>query len=451
MGEWVRNLLTRLGMQEGEAIESGMVTRRIEAAQKKVEERHFETRKHLLEYDEVMDEQRKSVYSYRRAILDGGNCRELLLDMIDRQIGESVDRFIDPMYRWNTIVEWCSQVHHVEIEARYIRGMERDLLIEHVRDEARQQAMEEIEERIEENLPDGENESDWNWQALSKWVNLNYSLNTNVPELKKVLAEDDRTGLFAYINERARDAVGRFDFEPVDTFIKEDWGAISLSGWLIQQYTLQVDAADIHGLEPDDVNSLVKESVRKLYRDKEIRFPVAVGFHGFQVSDGGGNRLDRDGLIRWANDRFDLKIEADEVKKSSEFEQRLVEGSEQFLAGGDAIQEADDRLDAAYGERNGADSRDTALLAPDQLPEVVDWANTQFQSDLSASDLMSATRESARQKLLQAYDARFRPELRQAERSVILEILDTAWKDHLYYMDHLKAGVSLMSFAQKDP
>ena len=74
-GEWVKNMLTRLGMQEGEAIESRMVTRRIEGAQKKVEERNFEIRKNLLEYDEVMDEQRKRVYGYRQRILDGDNCK----------------------------------------------------------------------------------------------------------------------------------------------------------------------------------------------------------------------------------------------------------------------------------------------------------------------------------------------------------------------------------------
>ncbi|MCG8586871.1 MAG: preprotein translocase subunit SecA, partial [Pirellulales bacterium] len=65
-GEWVKNMLTRLGMKEGEAIESRMVSRRIEGAQKKVEERNFEIRKNLLEYDEVMDEQRKRVYGYRQ-------------------------------------------------------------------------------------------------------------------------------------------------------------------------------------------------------------------------------------------------------------------------------------------------------------------------------------------------------------------------------------------------
>ena len=52
-------------------------------AQKKVEERNFDIRKNLLEYDEVMDEQRKRVYSYRQRILDGGNCKVLILDMID--------------------------------------------------------------------------------------------------------------------------------------------------------------------------------------------------------------------------------------------------------------------------------------------------------------------------------------------------------------------------------
>ena len=81
-GEWVKNLLTRLGMQEGEAIESRMVSRRIEGAQKKVEERNFEVRKNLLEYDEVMDEQRKRVYRYRQRILDGVNCRDLITEMI---------------------------------------------------------------------------------------------------------------------------------------------------------------------------------------------------------------------------------------------------------------------------------------------------------------------------------------------------------------------------------
>ena len=73
--EWVKRLLTMLGMEEGQAIEDKMVSRRIAAAQKKVEERHFDSRKSLLEYDEVMDKQRKDVYGFRQAVLDGANCK----------------------------------------------------------------------------------------------------------------------------------------------------------------------------------------------------------------------------------------------------------------------------------------------------------------------------------------------------------------------------------------
>ena len=64
--EWVSNLLQRLGMEEGIPIESKMITRRIETAQKAVEAQHFESRKHLLEYDDVMNKQREAVYGLRR-------------------------------------------------------------------------------------------------------------------------------------------------------------------------------------------------------------------------------------------------------------------------------------------------------------------------------------------------------------------------------------------------
>ncbi len=65
-----------------------MVSRRIEGLQKKVEERNFDSRKNLLEYDEVMDEQRKRVYSFRQRLLDGEPAKDGILHMIDTQIKE---------------------------------------------------------------------------------------------------------------------------------------------------------------------------------------------------------------------------------------------------------------------------------------------------------------------------------------------------------------------------
>ena len=78
--EWVSNLLQRLGMEEGVPIESKLITRRIEAAQKAVEGQNFESRKHVLEYDDVMNKQREAVYGTRRQLLEGVDQKELITD-----------------------------------------------------------------------------------------------------------------------------------------------------------------------------------------------------------------------------------------------------------------------------------------------------------------------------------------------------------------------------------
>jgi preprotein translocase subunit SecA len=90
---WVSTLLQKLGMEEGVPIESRMISRRIEAAQKAVEAQHFESRKHVLEYDDVMNKQRVAVYSLRRQLLEGVDQKELILDdYVAGMVGEALDR-----------------------------------------------------------------------------------------------------------------------------------------------------------------------------------------------------------------------------------------------------------------------------------------------------------------------------------------------------------------------
>ena len=97
--EWVSTLLQRMGMEEGMPIESRMISNRIEAAQKAVEGQNFEARKHLLEYDDVMNKQREAVYGLRRQLLEGLDQKELIVedyvpnlmsDMLDKFAGERV-------------------------------------------------------------------------------------------------------------------------------------------------------------------------------------------------------------------------------------------------------------------------------------------------------------------------------------------------------------------------
>jgi preprotein translocase subunit SecA len=77
-GERVKNLMLSLGMEKGVAIESRMVSKRIEAAQKSVEAHNFSIRKHLLEYDDVMNKQRETIYGLRRELLENSSAREFV-------------------------------------------------------------------------------------------------------------------------------------------------------------------------------------------------------------------------------------------------------------------------------------------------------------------------------------------------------------------------------------
>jgi preprotein translocase subunit SecA len=98
--QWVSTLLERLGMEEGVPIESRMISKRIEGAQKAVEAQNFESRKHLLEYDDVMNKQREAVYGLRRQLLEGVDQRELILeDYVGGILSNLLDEFCNERTR----------------------------------------------------------------------------------------------------------------------------------------------------------------------------------------------------------------------------------------------------------------------------------------------------------------------------------------------------------------
>ena len=97
--QWMSTMMQRMGMKEDEPIESKMITKRIEGAQKAVEAQNFESRKHLLEYDDVMNKQREAVYGLRRQLLEGVDQKDLILEdyvggilstLLDEFAGEKV-------------------------------------------------------------------------------------------------------------------------------------------------------------------------------------------------------------------------------------------------------------------------------------------------------------------------------------------------------------------------
>ncbi len=112
-GERVKQLMFRLGMTEGVPIESKLISSRIENAQKSVEAQNFDARKHLLEYDDVMNKQRETIYAIRRSALEGKDQRDYVLGIAEDVAVELVERYCPREQhpgQWNT-TPFLAEVH----------------------------------------------------------------------------------------------------------------------------------------------------------------------------------------------------------------------------------------------------------------------------------------------------------------------------------------------------
>ncbi|CVK19477.1 preprotein translocase subunit SecA [Sporomusa sphaeroides] len=108
----IAGIMDKLGMEEDEPIEHALITRSIEQAQKKVEARNFDIRKYVLEYDNVMNQQREVIYSQRRKILTGENLKENIYNMIEKIIDQGMDVYAnEKIYpeEWDYagLIEFC--------------------------------------------------------------------------------------------------------------------------------------------------------------------------------------------------------------------------------------------------------------------------------------------------------------------------------------------------------
>jgi preprotein translocase subunit SecA len=453
-GPWVKMILESLGMKEGEKIESRMVSRRIEAAQKKVEERHFEARKNLLEYDEVMDEQRKRVYTFRQRILDGASCRGVVLDMLDKEVQQQLDTLLERDYGPSVFAAFASQRLSAELKGKDFRGMTFQEAEPYAKDEALRAAETHVQDGIDENLPgdegDEESEAEWNWEALAKMANARWNLSLKDRDLKKV----GRNGVGEYLLDLARTSIEKADLSEGRTFLEDDFPQRSIVGWMHNKFGLDIDLADIKGRDPAAIRAYLLEQVHAAYDQREAEYPVMAGIYRYTIGSGPQARLDREGLVNWARERFggDIDLESLKSRQRDEIRAILVEQSKQSQERANAaVAEATQRLDRLFG---GADRTSIARAVAGQngqLDSLSSWMEESFGRKLTSEELGELDREALELKLIAAIDDKYRAEMRRMERMLLLQIVDHAWMGHLLVMDRLKSSVQLMGYAQVDP
>jgi preprotein translocase subunit SecA len=450
-GEWVKNILTRLGMKEGEAIESRMVSRRIEGAQKKVEERNFEIRKNLLEYDEVMDEQRKRIYGYRQNILNGANCKQLILTMIEQQIDHYLDQFLDKDYGTETFCGWATKLLSVELESRDFRGLDFASADSVARDQAERMAEGQVLEALDENLPAEEDPAEWNWEALAKLVNTRWHLSLRDRDLKQL--GRDRVGDF--LIERARAAVGKIDLSEGERFLQPEFGVQTACAWVRHKFGIELVPDEVRDLELPAFKQLVQQKALATYEEKEAAYPVMAGLYHFTARDAGGHkRYEREELAHWAAQRFGVELSIEDLKNKQRDEVRalLAEHSRRFAEGQvAAMTEAHAWLDRIFQPDTPAETSLRAAHEDGRLAELSGWLKQRYSYDLPPEEMLRCSAERLERHLTAAVEDCYRPEMRKMERALVLQLLDTTWKDHLLSMDHLRSSVGLRGYAQVDP
>ena len=132
-GDNIKKFMEKMGLEEDDEIRSSMVSSAIQKAQKRVEERNFDIRKYVLEYDDVMNQQRKVVYEQRRKILEGQDMKDQILNMVDMLINHGLETYANPKlypeeWDFDALIKYCEKYFLApgEVKLDEIENMSRE-------------------------------------------------------------------------------------------------------------------------------------------------------------------------------------------------------------------------------------------------------------------------------------------------------------------------------------
>jgi preprotein translocase subunit SecA len=430
-GEWMLKVLGWLGLQGDASIEDRRISKGIERAQKKVEERNFEIRKNLLEYDEVMDYQRKEFYSRRQTVLEGRNLEGLVMDMVVESIEEATAGYLDGQYAKRCIAEWGRQAVRANIEAGSIRGDTMDEIGD-IQDQlhtaAKDEAANEITITLGEYMDDAIPPEEWDLRGLSGWAMSRFNVQLSQNQLRKM----DPREVEQYLSQAAAEQIDKVDLSGVTQFLQEDYAVKALAEWARQKFDMDVDADQLSD-QPDQAADKLTELVQANYHQREIEYPVEHAMDMTVGQAGTENVYAMETLVGWANRKYEAGLELEDVlnTKPRDIYDKLIAHARKW--------DDDDAIHEYIRSRLGD--------APDIEP-AIELAKNRFDTELTPEDFANADRM---ETLVRVGRSFLRREMTELERFVLLQILDSSWKDHLLSMDHLRDSIGLRGYAEQDP
>ena len=437
-GETTMKLLSRLGMKEGDAIEHPWLSKNVEKAQRKVEERNFQIRKNILEYDEVMEHQRQRFYGLRQRVLEGRDVKGLIFEYIDDAIDDAIDEYLDRDYPALCAAEYAKRELDCSILPDRLKGKDLEDMDRTIRQLAKEDVAANIGVTIGEYMPmEGSEVSvDFDSAGLIGWAQRRFGVELDAGELREGGASE-RRHVIDLLEKAAFERIDKADLSGLAEFTAKDYGARRLSEWVKAKFTFEVSPEDIARAQREEdqhPRDLIIEKARELYRKREIEYPVDFALQMAMSEARQSPEQAFENLALWAENRYRCGLTAEDIKRlgPAKTRERLLEESAKLIE--------EDRLSAEI---------ETALSTPDD-EALGAYLRERFGMDLP--ERMKYLDEEEREDAIRALiENQMRAELLMLERLVLLDTLDTTWKDHLYQMDQLRDSIGFRAFSQQDP
>ncbi len=426
--EWTVKALSWIGWEEGQPIYHRRISKGIEKAQKKVEERNFEVRKSLLEYDEVMDYQRKIFYTRRRKILRGKGLKKVIREMIDSTIETNCKNILSKNYPLKCITEWARTNFGVDLKLSDISGVEVEEIEQLIKRQAKDNASNNISLSMGEYLEDYSDPRTWDIAGLSKWAMSAFQVSLSPGKIKHQSPEEIEEQLIS----AAAEQIDKKDCSQLIEFLKDDFPLRTFAEWARAKFDIKLDIAELKDLTVSQIRRQLKEKTTAKYKQREIEYPVEFAMN-MVYGPQGPNVYAFEALAEWANKKYNANLSVERIQntKPRRLHRQLLELSESFNNG---------KLDQELGDKITSLNR----------AELVSWANERFEASLTEEDLGGDGPE-LKENLSEVAREFLRAELSDLEKYVLVQVYDSTWKDHLYSMDHLKNSIWMRSWAEKDP
>jgi len=425
--EWTVKALSWIGWEEGQPIYHKRISKGIEKAQKKVEERNFEVRKSLLEYDEVMDYQRKIFYSRRREVLAGKGLKKVIEEMISNTIATNCDTILGADYPVKCIIEWARTNFSVDLNPSDVTGVKAEVIERLIKQRAKAATANNISLSIGEYLEDYSDPRTWDVAGLCKWAMSAFRVSLSPGKVKHQSPEEIEEQLVS----AAAEQIDKKDCSQLDEFLKEDFAAHMFAEWTRAKFDIKLDLDQIKSASGSEIRELLGEKAAAKYKQREIEYPVEFAMN-MVYGPQGANVYAFEALADWASKKYNagLSIERIQNTKPRALHKQLLELSESFNNG---------KLDEELADK----------IANLRIPDLVTWANERFDASLTEEELGSGPE--VKDRLSELAREFLRKELSDLEKYVLLQVYDGTWKDHLYSMDHLKDSIWMRGWAEKDP